>query len=95
MASCSPGSVSPPVLPDAISSAVGALPPHLRERVRELQPGSPGRKRLAAAEPSDTFVLYWMQTALRVRENPSLDVACHIAREAGLPLIVHATLPDR
>ncbi len=55
------------------------LPLSLRERVVALsdKPAAPGR-----------FVLYWMHHALRVDENPALDVARLLAVQCGLPLLV-------
>ncbi len=41
------------------------------------------------------FVLYWMQTAMRVEENPALDVARHWAARLKLPLLVYQGLSTR
>ncbi len=43
---------------------------------------------------SGQFVLYWMRTAVRVDENPALDVARIIADEHGLPLLVYHGLSE-
>lgn len=40
------------------------------------------------------FVLYWMHNALRVHENPALDVAVSLARQNGLPLLVYLGLSE-
>ena len=57
------------------------LPEHLAERVRVVA-GQVG-------DPSGEFVLYWMCTAVRVDENPALDVAKYLAMQHGLPLLVY------
>lgn len=57
------------------------LHPFIQERIRELYKGS-GK--------AGEYVLYWMRTALRVHENPALDVARHEARERRLPLLLCA-----
>lgn len=38
--------------------------------------------------PHGKCVVYWMQRAMRIRENPALDVAIDVANELGLPVIV-------
>lgn len=44
--------------------------------------------------PGD-YVLYWIQTTLRSRENPALNFAAERANELGLPLVVYQGLrPD-
>ena len=46
------------------------------------------------AVPGD-FVLYWIQTTMRSRENPALNFAAERANELGLPLVVYQGLrPD-
>jgi photolyase PhrII len=62
------------------------LPPHLDERSRWRQPFN---------SDSETFVLYWMQTAQRADENPALEVAIHAARQLNLPLLVYQGLSER
>jgi deoxyribodipyrimidine photo-lyase len=34
-------------------------------------------------------VVYWMQRAQRIRENPALDVAIHLANELSLPVVIY------
>ena len=62
------------------------LPPHLDERVRWRKMWN---------SQSGEFVLYWMQTAQRVDENPALDVAILAARQLDLPLLVYQGLSER
>ncbi len=62
------------------------LPHHLKERSRIL-----GRW---TDNPSGTFVLYWMCTALRTDENPALDVARILAERDDLPLLVYQGLSE-
>ena len=38
------------------------------------------------------FVLYWAHHALRVEENPALELACALADSRGLPLLVYGQL---
>lgn len=65
---------------------INALPSHLQERVRILR----------ESDRSDgEFVLYWTQTAMRVDENPALDVARHCAAQLDLPLLVYQGLSAR
>ncbi len=41
------------------------------------------------------FVLYWLQTTMRSRENPALNFAAERANELGLPLVIYQGLrPD-
>ncbi|MBL8855112.1 MAG: FAD-dependent oxidoreductase [Planctomycetaceae bacterium] len=40
------------------------------------------------------MVLYWMRTAVRVDENPALDVAVWVADYLGLPLLVYHGISD-
>lgn len=58
----------------------------LRERVRLEHPGDARGGR---------FVLYWMCTAMRSRDNPCLDAARHAAAAQGLPLLVYQGLSWR
>ncbi|MCC6509028.1 MAG: NAD(P)-binding protein [Pirellulaceae bacterium] len=62
------------------------LPVHLLERSRNLK---------APSQVAGQFVLYWMQTAMRTDENPALDVACHLANELQLPLLVYQGVSER
>lgn len=59
------------------------LPEYLNERTRSMR---------EAEHSSGEFVLYWMQTAMRVDENPALDVARHLAVQYDLPLLVYQGL---
>ena len=61
------------------------LPDCLRERVRQLN-------EVAAA--GGEFIVYWMQTALRVDENPALKVAIEIGNQLRLPVLVYHELPE-
>ena len=58
-----------------------------------LSPDNPQSARLrpehAGSEEGGEFVLYWMATALRARENPALEAAASLAAERGLPLLVY------
>lgn len=41
------------------------------------------------------YVLYWLQTTMRSRNNPALNHAAQAANELGLPLVVYQGLrPD-
>jgi photolyase PhrII len=62
------------------------LPPHLHERTRFHSTG---------AANDGQFVLYWMRTAVRVEENPALDVAITIAHELKLPVLVYHAISER
>ena len=62
------------------------FPAHLDERVRWRQSGSD--------EPV-SFILYWLQTAQRIDENPALEVATLAAKQLGLPLLVYQGLSER
>ncbi|MEO1525415.1 MAG: deoxyribodipyrimidine photo-lyase, partial [Planctomycetota bacterium] len=64
-----------------------AFPDHLSERLRWAVP--PERHPF-----EDSFVLYWMHSALRAHENPALDSAICLARELGLPLLVYHGLSE-
>jgi hypothetical protein len=73
-----PPSATPPLFDVAL------LPAELRSRVRMLKPQAP-------TPPPRSFVLYWMRSALRAHENPSLCVGAHAAHALGLPLLVLIT----
>ncbi len=66
---------------------IEALPAHLRERSRRLNP----RETDADAE----FVVYWMHHAVRGHQNAALDVAILSARRLGKPLLVYQGLGGR
>ncbi len=59
---------------------LSVLPVHLRERTRIHQEGS---------NDGGPFVLYWMRTAVRVDENPALEVAIAIANSWDLPVLIY------
>ncbi len=64
-----------------------SLPDDLKERTRILpNPES---------QPIGEYVVYWMRTAIRVEENPALDVALLFANQLNLPLIVYQGLSER
>ncbi len=56
------------------------------ERVAVLRDGS---------ESGGRYVLYWMQNAQRVSENPALEYAVRQADMRGLPVLVYFGLTDR
>ena len=64
-----------------------SLPNPLRERLRWVV--SPNQQPIG-----DSFVLYWMHSALRAHENPALDTAICLARELGLPMLVYHGLSE-
>lgn len=66
---------------------LGDLPSHLSDRTRML---SSGRVNLRAER-----VLYWTHHALRIDENPALDVAIHLAERLQLPLLVYQGLSEK
>ena len=75
---------------EAQSDALSTLPPELRERCR-----LPHARACASPDPGargSTHVLYWVHHALRVDENPALEVASSFAAERALPLLVCATV---
>jgi photolyase PhrII len=69
-----------------IESLTSELPLHLRERTRI--------HRRSATEHCE-FVVYWMRTALRVDENPALDVAIEFAHKLNIPLLVYHGLSEK
>jgi photolyase PhrII len=71
----------------AVDQFLRSLPPALDERTRRI-----GRRDTFAA---GNFVLYWMRTAIRVDENPALDVAIEAANHLELPLLVYQGLTER
>ena len=70
-------------MPEPLST----LPPHLAERSRWL--------RAPAAPLRGDCVLYWLRAAMRVGENPALDVARCIARAHDLSLLVYQSISQR
>jgi photolyase PhrII len=77
------------------------FPQHLLERIRLHLPGVEGNAVdsiedfPAAAFASGRPVIYWTRSALRVDENPALDVARSIACQLKLPLLVYQGLSQR
>ncbi|MBL8815014.1 MAG: FAD-dependent oxidoreductase [Planctomyces sp.] len=71
------------------------LPPHLAERCRFFLSSACGRlETLRTLESPGSFLLYWMRTAIRVDENPALDVARHVAHQKNVPLLVYQALSE-
>ncbi len=68
------------------------LPEHLRERVRLVHPET---DRAIDLGKKSSFVLYWTCTALRLDENPALDVSRWIADKTGLPWSMYQGLSSR
>lgn len=77
------------------SVVLASIPEHLRERVRIVD-GAPRRDWKDAREgldvPDRSPVVYWTHHALRVDENPALDVAQGIAVALQRPLLVYQGL---
>ncbi|MCE2964503.1 MAG: FAD-dependent oxidoreductase, partial [Alphaproteobacteria bacterium] len=59
---------------------IRSLPDALEDRARIV-------KDVAVAGPN-SYVLYWMQHALRVEANPALETACFIAHKLNKPLLI-------
>jgi len=66
-----------------------SLPGHLFERTR-IHDG----KVIDDKAVANRFVLYWMRTAVRADENPSLDVARWIADRQGVPLLIYHAISE-
>ncbi len=64
------------------------FPTHLAERITTHSADTP-------IAPRGEFVLYWMRTAVRVHENPALDVALVAAERSGVPVFVYHALSER
>ena len=62
------------------------LPEFLKERIRFVKMDAP--------RATGQFVLYWMRTAIRVDENPALDVSIRIANALDLPVLVYHGLSE-
>lgn len=79
-----------------LNQLIESLPNHLRERVR-LFPRSSSQE--VSGELVDSsrqgFVLYWMCTAMRVDENPALDVARLLANQLDVPWLIYQGLSSR
>ena len=65
---------------------VQTIPEPLRERTRVLHP--------CPLLARGTFILYWMHHAMRVNENPALEVAAALANRLELPLFVYQGLSE-
>ena len=85
----------------AFESELLGLDPFLRERVRRVtrtpraaKIGSRQQAKITQsfAFNSDSPVVYWTHHALRVDENPALDVAIEFAKSLGRPLFVYQGL---
>jgi photolyase PhrII len=64
------------------------LPTHLLERSRLVSPQQ------SDLDPSGVFVMYWMRTAVRIDENPALDVARSLANQLQRPLLIYHALSE-
>jgi len=73
--------------PARLPGAAGGLPPRLVERIEPLND--------RPVDPGGSYVLYWMRTAVRARENPALDAAVALANALGLPAFVYHALDER
>ena len=79
-----------------LNQLIESLPPHLLERVRLLPRSSLPEVSGGLVDRSrQGFVLYWMCTAMRVDENPALDVARHLASQLELPWLIYQGLSSR
>lgn len=65
----------------AWAESLRSLPHHLQERSHLYSNGSPNHR--------GDFVICWLHHAFRVEENPTLDVARHLASQSGLPLLIY------
>src|SRR3974390_2135796 len=61
-----------------VPEALAELASNPRILVRRSEPPRLGGK----------CVVYWMQRAMRIQENPALDVAIDVANLLGLPVVV-------
>ena len=66
----------------------GQLPPRLAERVAFTSPDT-------GFAAGGACVLYWARTAVRVHENPALDVAITVGQSLGVPVFVYHALSER
>ncbi len=69
------------------SELLDDLPSRLQERVRQLNSQT--------TVGDGQFVLYWMRTAVRLDENPALDVAIEYANRLGKEVFVYHALSER
>lgn len=72
---------------------IESLPPHLAERCRIVK--GTGLSREECAGPTDGPVVWWVHHAMRVEENPALDVAREIAAGRDRPLRAVAVVGGR
>jgi photolyase PhrII len=72
---------------EKLRQILGELPQHLGERTYVRSHGR--------SENNGQQVLYWTHHALRVDENPALEVAKHLAVQFQLPLLVYQGLSER
>ena len=72
----------------SVNEVFASLPEPLAERTR-IQ----GTHRGVPAEGE--FIIYWMATAVRVEENPALEIAIASANLLGVPLLVYHALSER
>lgn len=63
------------------------LPSYLTERARTVND--------VHSLKQGEFVLYWMRTAIRVDENPALDLAVRYANQLNLPVLVYQALTEK
>jgi photolyase PhrII len=63
------------------------LPNHLADRSRIVSTAKTASK--------GSYVVYWMQTAVRAEDNPALDVAIQLAHRWRLPLLVYHAISQR
>jgi photolyase PhrII len=68
-------------------AALPRLPSYLEERCRWL--------RSVEGPPAGRYLLYWMHHALRLEDNPALDVARALSLSLDLPLLIYQGLSER
>ncbi len=68
---------------------IDSLPQHLADRTRVA-----GGNEFDEKMQNGQFVLYWMATAVRSKENPALDLARLIADQLCLPLLVYHAISE-
>ena len=71
------------------------MPEYLTERMRLAGGGASGDLGEFAESENGSFVLYWMNAAVRNDENPALDVAILLAEKMSMPLLVYHGLSER
>lgn len=70
---------------------VPPIPARLAERTRMVNVAS----RAPQDQSPEQFVLYWMHHALRVEDNPALELAVMLASRLSRPLLVYLGLSER